>query len=166
MIVSELVGVVTVAILREELTSDLGSQGTSRFALNLSAEQTAAVARAVLADPSLRDSVELKLPESYVGSYGLPKDALTTRPATYFRNATCSKAAFLLADVEHDEEASLNEIARLGPAELLDRIDLWVSAVSGSLHLPDEQIRWWSRALTGLRDLRLVSLDRFAPSVL
>lgn len=166
MIVSELVGVVTAAILREELASDVGSQGTSRFALNLSAEQTAAVARAVLTDPSLRDSVELKLPESYVGSYGLPKDALTTRPATYFRNATCSKAAFLLADVEHDEEASLNEIARLGPAELLDRIDLWVGAVSGSLHLPDEQIRWWARALTGLRDLRMVSLDRFATYVL
>jgi S-DNA-T family DNA segregation ATPase FtsK/SpoIIIE len=167
MTVSELVGAVATAILREELTPDSnGPQGTSRFALNLNAEQTAAVAHAVLADPFLHNNVDLKLPESYVGNYGLPEEALTTRPATYFRNATCAKAAFLLADVEHDEEASLNEIARLGPAELLDRIDLWVRAVSGDLHIPDEHIRWWARALTGLRDLRLVSLDRFATYVL
>lgn len=167
MTVSELVGAVTTAILREDLGPDsAGPQGTSRFALNLNAEQTAAVAHAVLADPFLRDNVDIKLPESYVGAYGLPDEALTTRPATYFRNATCAKAAFLLADVEHDEEASLNEIARLGPAELLDRIELWIRAVSGDLHLPDEHIRWWTRALTGLRDLRLVSLDRFATYVL
>jgi S-DNA-T family DNA segregation ATPase FtsK/SpoIIIE len=164
---SELVGAVSAAILREELAPDaVGTQGTGRFALNFSAEQTAAVGNAVLADPFLRDRIELKLPASYVGNFGLPEDALTTLPATYFRNATCPKAAFLLADVERDEEASFNEVARLGPAELLDRLDLWVRTVSTDLHLADEQIRWWERALTGLRDLRLVSLDRFATYVL
>lgn len=168
MSVPELVGAVAAAILREELSPDPAgtTQGTSRFVLNFCAEQTAATAQAVLTDPFLSDKVEIKLPASYVGGYSLPDDALTTLPATYFRNATCPKAAFLLADVEHDEEASFNEIARLGPAELLDRLDLWVRITSAGLNLSDEQVRWWERALTGLRDLRLVSLDRFAIYVL
>jgi S-DNA-T family DNA segregation ATPase FtsK/SpoIIIE len=167
MIVSELVGAVTAAILREELTLDAtGTQGTSRFALNLNPEQTAAVALAVLADPVLKDKVELKLPASYLTEYGLPDEALTNYPATYFRNAACPKAAFLLADVEHDESASLNEIARLGPAELFDRVDVWIRTISADLHLSDEHLRWWERALIGLRELRLVSLDRFASFVL
>jgi len=166
--VPELVGVVTAAVLREELVPDAAepAHGTSRFALNFSADQTAAIAHAILADQFLRDRIEIKLPASYVSDYGLPDEALTTRPATYFRNAACPKAAFLLAEVEHDEEASFNEIARLGPAELLDRLDLWVHIVAKGLHVPDEQVRWWERALTGLRDLRLVSLDRFANYVL
>jgi DNA segregation ATPase FtsK/SpoIIIE, S-DNA-T family len=167
MIISELVGAVTADILREELTPDApGAQGTGRFALNLGPEQTAAVAFAVLADPALYDKIELKLPSTYLVGYGLPEAALTTFPATYFRNAACPKAAFLLADVEHDEGASFNEIARLGPAELFDRLDVWVRIVTKDLHLSDEQLRWWERALTGLRDLRLVSLDRFANYVL
>ncbi len=49
MIISQLVGVVAVAILREELAPDAGgAQGTGRFALNLNPEQTAAVAHAVM----------------------------------------------------------------------------------------------------------------------
>jgi S-DNA-T family DNA segregation ATPase FtsK/SpoIIIE len=167
MIVSQLVGAVTVAILREELMPDApGAQGTGRFALNLNPEQTAAVAHAVLSDPVLRDKIELKLPADYLDGYGLPDEALTSLPATYFRNAACSKAAFLLADVEHDESASFNEIARIGPAELFDRLDLWVRIVSSDLHLMDEQLRWWEKSLAGLRDLRLVSLDRFAIYIL
>jgi S-DNA-T family DNA segregation ATPase FtsK/SpoIIIE len=167
MIVSELVGAVAAAMLREDLTSDAAvAQGTGRFALNLSAEQTAAVAHAVLADAVIRDKIEVKLPADYVAAYGLPDEVLTTLPATYFRNAACSKAAFLLANVEHDEDASFNEIARLGPAELLDRLDIWVRVVAADLGLPDEQLRWWERSLAGLRDLRLVSLDRFVGYVL
>lgn len=163
MIVSELVGAITLAMLREELTQDIqGAQGIGRFSLNLNPQQTAAVAHAVIADPVLREKIELKLPADYLQGFGLPDDALTTYPATFFRNATCPKSAFLLADVEHDESASLNEIARIGPAELLDRLDLWVRIISADLNLTEEQLKWWERALAGLRDLRLVSLDRFA----
>lgn len=167
MIASELIGAVAAAILSEELAPDTGgSQGTGRYALNLGPEQTAAVAKAVLADAVLQERIELKLPADYLAGHGLPAEALTLLPATYFRNADCSKAAFLLASVEHDEEASFNEIARLGPSELLERLDLWVRIASAALTLPEEQLRWWEKALAGLRDLRLVSLDRFADYVL
>ena len=166
--VSELVGAIATAILREELSGDAdeASQGTSRFLLDFRADHTAAIARAVLADPYLHSKVEIKLPASHVGSHGLPNDVLTDYPATYFRNATCPKDAFLLAGGEHYEEASFNEIARLSPAELLDRIDLWIRTVSDGLHLSEDHCRWWERALTGVRDLRVVSLDQFATYVL
>jgi S-DNA-T family DNA segregation ATPase FtsK/SpoIIIE len=166
--VSELVGAICAAFLRDDIPEDTTSsaQGTSRFALNFSAEQTAAVARAVLNDQYLQERVEIQLPRSYVGNYGLPDEALTTKPATYLRNAECTKTALLLADVEHGEEASFHEIARLGPAEILDRLDLWIRIASAGLHLSAEHAKWWEKSLTGLRDLRLVSLDRFATYVL
>lgn len=166
--VSELVGAIATAMLREELSadSDDSAQGTSRFLLDFNADLTAAIARAVLANSYLHPRVEIKLPASHVGSHGLPDEVLTDRPATYFRNATCPKDAFLLAGGEHYEDASFHEIARLSPAELLDRIDLWIRIVSDGLHLTQDHCRWWERALTGLRDLRVVSLDQFATYVL
>lgn len=166
--VGELVGTVAAAILREELSGDAdeAAQGTSRFLLDFSADHTAAIARTVLADPYLDPRVEIKLHTSHVGDHGLPEDVLTPFPATYYRNATCPKDAFLLGGGEHTEEASFNEVARLSPPELLDRIGLWIRAVSEGLHLSDEHRRWWECALTGLRDLRMVSLDQFAIYVL
>ena len=166
--VSELVAATATAILREELSGDVDetTKGTSRFMLDFSAQHTAAIAQAVLADPYLCPKVEIKLPTSYVGCHGLPTEVLTTFPATYFRNAQCPKDAFLLAGGEHHEEASFNEIARLSPAELLERLDLWIHMVSHGLHLSKEHCRWWEKALTGLRDLRMVSLDQFAAYVL
>lgn len=166
--VGELVGAVAAGILREELSGDAdeAAQGTSRFLLDFSADHTAAIARTVLADPYLHPRVEIKLHASHVGDHGLPPEVLTPYPATYYRNATCPKDAFLLGGGEHTQEASFNEVARLSPSELLDRIDLWIRAVSEGLHLSDENRRWWEKALTGLRDLRMVSLDQFAKYVL
>lgn len=164
MMVADLVGAVVAAFLKDALAS--GGQGSGRFTLNLSAEQTAAVGHAVLADPALSAAVDLKLPESYVGGFGLPPEALTRLSATYFRSAACEKQIYLLVEVAHEEGASLNEVERIGPAELLDRVDLWLRVVSPGLSLTDEHMRWWEKALNGLRDLRVASLDRFANYVL
>ena len=143
--VGELVGTIATAILREELLGDAdeAAQGTSRFLLDFSPDHTAAIAQAVLADSYLDPKIEIKLPASHVGCHGLPIEVLTDYPATYFRNAACPKDAFLLAGGEHSEEASFNEIARLSPAELLDRIDLWIRTVSDGLHLSEDHCRWW-----------------------
>ena len=73
------------------------TQGTSRFLLDFNADHTAAIAQAVLADSYLDPMIEIKLPASHVGCHGLPNEVLTDYPATYFRNATCPKDAFLLA---------------------------------------------------------------------
>ncbi|WP_319244030.1 FtsK/SpoIIIE domain-containing protein [uncultured Propionivibrio sp.] len=165
--VASLVGAVAAAYLREELQTDTGAaQSTARYVLNLSAEQVAAVARAVLADPYLKERIDIKLPISLVSDQGLPDETLTTENATFYRNADCPKAAYLLAEHEHGEDASIREIAKLGPPELLERIDLWVREASTGLPIAQEQQRWWEKALTGLRDLRIVSIDRFAVYIL
>jgi len=165
--VASLVGAVAAAYLREELQADTGAvQSTARYVLNLSAEQVAAVARAVLADPFLKERIDIKLPISLVSGQGLPDETLTTESATFYRNADCPKAAYLLAEHEHGEDASIREIAKLGPPELLERIDLWVREASKGLPIAQEQQKWWEKALTGLRDLRIVSIDRFAVYIL
>jgi len=77
--VASLVGAVAAAYLREELQADTGAvQSTARYVLNLSAEQVAAVARAVLADPFLKERIDIKLPTSLVSGQGLPDETLTT----------------------------------------------------------------------------------------
>lgn len=165
--VATLIGSVASAYLREDLQADSNAvQATARYVLNLSAEQVAAVARAVLADPFLNDRIEIKLPISLVGSFGLPDEALTDEAATFYRNDDCPKSAYLLAEHEHGEDASIREMAKLGPPELFERIDLWVREASKGLPMAQEQQRWWEKALTGLRDLRIASIDRFANYIL
>jgi len=165
--VASLVGAVAAAYLREEFQSDTSAvQSTARYALNLGTEQIVAVAQAVLADPFLNDRIEIKLPASLVGSYGLPKETLTNENVTFYRNAACPKAAYLLAEDDPTEETSIKELQKLGPPELLERIELWVREASKGLALAQEQQKWWEKALIGLRDLRIVSLDRFASYIL
>ncbi|MCW7545179.1 FtsK/SpoIIIE domain-containing protein [Aurantimonas litoralis] len=162
---SELIGAVVVEFLKNALGQD-GSDGTGRFALNLTPDQSVAAARAVLADPYLAANIDLRLPVGTFGDFGLPDFVLTDQPATFFRNAECSKAAFLLAEVGYDEMASFNEIARVGSAELQEDLALWVRTASSGLIISDEALLWWEKCLTGLRDLRFRSLDRFAAYVL
>lgn len=91
---SELIGRVAALYLRDQLLPDTtptsgasgadddNSQGTARFLIDsLSADQTACVARAVLADAELAPLFDIKLPETYMVGQGLPPEILTTEPA-------------------------------------------------------------------------------------
>ena len=113
--------------------------------------------------PGLPSSVPLA---KLFAGFDLPASVLTDQPATYFRNAECAKSAFLLAEVGYDEMASFNEIARIGAAELQENLRLWVRIASLDVVVSDEGMNWWEKCLTGLRDLRFTSLDRFAAYVL
>ena len=91
---------------------------------------------------------------------------LTLERTTYFRNASCTKPALLLANTGDDEEQSLRELTPVGAPELQANTELWVRVASADLIITEEQRRWWVQALRGLQDLRLASLDRFADYVL
>ncbi len=141
--------------------------GTARFIVDcLTAAQTAAIARAVLADPDLSAQFDIKLPVGLVDGFGLPPEVLTTERATYFRNAPCPKPALLLANTGDDEEQSLRELTPMGAPDLRADTDLWVQVAGAGLVITDDERRWWERALRGLEDLHLASLDRFADYVL
>lgn len=138
----------------------------STTADGLSVAQTAAIASAVLADPVLNARVSVKLPASLFGESGLPREALTTLPATFYRDAACDKGAYLVTTLGGDEDQSLQDMSRLGVAELLERLPLWVAAVEADLGLDDASRVVFERALAGLSQLRATSLDRFAGYVL
>lgn len=166
-----LVGRVAAAFLHEVLADVETSGGTARILLDgLSVPQTLAVARAVLDDPHLSARIHVRLPESLFGDTGLPPEVLTLRNATYYRSANCDRSAYLITNAtppgEETEEMSLHELTPLGVAQLLERMSIWVREAGRGLALTEEASIWWERALSGLSQLSITSLDRFTSYVL
>jgi len=168
MSIADLIGrVVSHHLHRAAEESIAGSDGTARYIIDcLNAEQTSAIARSVLAQPSLAARVEMHLPAGFLADYPLPAEILTDKPATYYRNAPCTKPVLLLANTGDDEEQSLKELTRIGAAELQEQPALWVRAASDGLALSQEHMKWWEKALAGLFELRMFSLDRLGAYVL
>jgi S-DNA-T family DNA segregation ATPase FtsK/SpoIIIE len=161
----ELLGKVAAQYLRDHISQE-ESSGTARYLLDcLTAEQTAAIAKAILAEPSLLPLVEIKLPKNFVGEFGLPADILTTERTTYFRNAACLKSALLVANTGDDEEQSLKELVPVGAPQLLAHPDLWVEAAATGLPITEDHKTWWKQSLKGLIEARPVSLERFSDYV-
>lgn len=163
---TELIGAVAALYLRDK-TEGVAEEGTSRFIIDcLSADQTAAIARAILQDTTLAPRFEIKLPEHFVAGFGLPADVLTQERATYYRHAECARPALLIANTGDDEQQSLTDVMPVGVPQLLDHPELWVSVASAGLAISDEQRLWWEKALRGLHDQHFVALERFADYVL
>ncbi len=163
-----LVGRVAASYLHNQLEAaaeDAG--GTARFILDcLSPDETAAIARAILDDAVLTQQVEIKLPMHFLVTQGLPTSILTEHRATHFRNAACDKPVLLVANTGDDEQQSLKELVPIGAPQLQDRPDLWVQVAAEGLPLTAEHRKWWERALSAVRELRTLSLGRFAEYVL
>ncbi|TAM79688.1 MAG: hypothetical protein EPN47_17980 [Acidobacteria bacterium] len=163
-----LIGAIAARYLQDQLEA-IGedSSGTARFIIDcLTAEQTASVATAILQDAQLAPQIEIKLPASFMAGQGLPDSVLTDHRATHFRNATCEKPVLLVANTGDDEEQSLKELVPIGASQLQDRPDLWVRVAAEGLLLTSDHRKWWERALAGLCELRISSLDRLAGYVL
>lgn len=165
---SSLIGRVAARLLAAQIPDGSEeSSGTARFIIDcLTAEQTAAVARAILGETHLASQVEIRLPIGLVRGQDLPESILTTERATYFRNAPSEKPILLVANTGDDEEQSLKELVPIGAAQLQDRPDLWVAIAAEGLSLTPDHLKWWEKALTGIRELRLFSLERVADYVL
>ncbi len=162
----ELIGKVAACYLHDRLTED-DSIGVARYLLDcLTAEQTAAVAKAILADASFSKLVEIKLPIHFVGKQGLPSEVLTKKRTTYFRNAACSKPALLVANTGDDEEQSLKELVPIGAPQLQAHPKLWVNMAAEGLPITDQYGHWWAKALQGLLEARPFALDRLAEYIL
>jgi S-DNA-T family DNA segregation ATPase FtsK/SpoIIIE len=163
---NELIGKVTACYVRDRLSED-DNTGVARYLLDcLTAEQTAAIAKTILADGRLSQLIEIKLPLHFVGNHGLPAEVLTTERTTYFRNAACDKSVLLVANTGDDEEQSLKELVPIGAPQLQAHPELWVSLAAEGLPITDQHRNWWSRALQGLFEVRSFALDRFAEYLL
>lgn len=162
----DLIGRVAAHYLRQRLSED-DSEGVARYLLDcLTADQTVAVAKAILADVSLSTLVEIKLPVHFVGNHGLPPEVLTPERTTYFRNAACDKSALLVANTGDDEEQSLKELVPIGAPQLQTHPEVWVTLAAEGLPITDQHRLWWTKALQGLLEVRAFALDRFAGYIL
>jgi S-DNA-T family DNA segregation ATPase FtsK/SpoIIIE len=162
----ELIGKVAACYLRDRLSED-DSTGVARYLLDcLTADQTAAVAKTILADTMLSKLVDIKLPIHFVGNHGLPPAILTNERTTYFRNAACDKGALLVANIGDDEEQSLKELVPIGAQQLRTHPELWVALAAEGLPITDQHRHWWVKALEALLEVRPFALDRFADYVL
>ncbi|MDQ8203345.1 FtsK/SpoIIIE domain-containing protein [Pelagicoccus sp. SDUM812003] len=157
----EILGKVAASYLRDNF--DDSEEGTARFLLDcLTAEQTAAVAKAVLGNPELSPKVEIKLPKHFLENLGLPEEVLTKERTTYYRNAACSKPALLVANVGDDEQQSLKELVPIGQPQLQNHPETWVKVAAANSHLSEDHMIWWERSLKGLIEAKPVSLDQFS----
>ena len=162
----ELIGKVGAMYLRYRLTDD-DATGVARYLLDcLTADQTTAVAKAVLADSNLSSLVEIKLPIHFVGGHGLPLEVLTEERTTYVRNAACNKSALLVANTGDDEEQGLKELVPIGAPQLQANPDIWVLIAAEGLPISSQHKEWWVKALRGLLEDRPLALDRFAEYIL
>ena len=164
--VSQLIADVTTAFLHDAVpgASWTPAEGTSRFLLDgLGPQHVAAIARTILADPTLYPKLDVRLPRRL--GLELPDELLTDKPATYWRTAASPRPALLFATSSDDEKQSLAEVARIGAAELLAHPQLWVKIASSGLDLTQEQQIWWEKALNGLQSIRTFSLEQHAAYV-
>ena len=167
MTIGELIGQVGARYLEMRLNETDDSDDTARYLIDrLSEEQTVFIVKAILENAMLAERVDIKLPRYLMKNYELPNAILVKERATFYRNAPCSKAALLLITTGDDEGQSLNHLTRIGVAQLTDVPELWVDVASINMDLSEDHRKWWEKALKGLFELSICSLEQAAQYIL
>jgi S-DNA-T family DNA segregation ATPase FtsK/SpoIIIE len=175
MLTDRIIGRVGADILAKRI-SNSGQPGDSAalFRLDkLSANQIAAVARAILANSDLFARLDLMIPEALVYGQGLPPDILISHNAGYVRNhARTAKAAILTANGnEHNLADTLGHVMAIGAKEMRADPEPWVEAAlhaGGLSPVPDDRLVFQA-ALGGLlasSELSLVQLGEFCSEII
>lgn len=149
------------------------SDSVALFRLDkLSANQIAAVVRAILANPDLLARVDLMIPAALVVAQGLPAEALISHNAGYVRNnVATAKASILTANGnEHNLADTLGHVMAIGAKEMRRDPELWVEASlhAGGLSPVPDDCAVFCAALGGLlasSDLSLAQLGEFCCDV-
>ncbi|OXS16056.1 cell division protein FtsK [Zobellella denitrificans] len=174
MLTDRIIGRVGADILAQRISNpgQLGDMAALFRLDKLSANQIAAVARAILANPDLRTQVDLMIPEALVEGQGLPPEILIPHNAGYVRNnAKTTKAAILTANGnEHNLADTLGHVMAIGAKEMRADPESWVEATlrAGSIApVPDDRAVFQA-ALGGLlasSELSLVQLGEFCAAI-
>ena len=167
MTIGELIGQVGARYLGMRLDEADDSDDTARYLIDrLSEEQIAFIVKAILEDAMLAEKVDIKLPRHLMQDYELPNSILVEERTTYYRNAPCSKAALLLVTTGDDEVQSLHHLTRIGIAQLTDVPKLWVDVASINMDLSKNHRKWWEKALKGLFESNICSLEQATQYIL
>ncbi len=173
MLADKIVGRVGADILRRRIGVVSASDGAAAlFRLDrLNASQIASVVREVLADPDLREQIEVKIPEVLVAGLGLPPEVLTDENAGAVRNIGTDKAALLTANGnEPNISDTLGYVTALGAQEFRAHEDAWAEATVRTTALPlaPEDRRVFQAALKGLlavADMSLFQLGDYCAQI-
>lgn len=161
-----LIGAMAVRVVRNALDFGQGEPGLVRFVITgLSRDEIAAIAIAVQSDASIRDRLEIALPEYGFANYpGINETSLTNRSATELRHAECSREGRLIALLDDSQGQSLAQVDHLDASALLNRDNAteWISAVLGNLTVPEEYQIEMSAALDALVQIDRVSMRQVA----
>lgn len=159
----DLIGQVTTQLLKESINLEESDGSIARFLLDkLTGEQVTNICQKILSDPDLSSCIKIKIPRILVEGYHLPDDILTDEKTVHLRHSHCDRPCLLLANTNDDQEQSLKDITSLGAGSLKEKIELWVDVASNGLDLPNEQLKYWQKALKGLQRANDCSLDQFA----
>ncbi len=162
----DLIGQVATKFLRESLNTE-DSDGVARFILDrLTGEQVTNICQSILATPDLSPHIKIQIPRTLVAGYNLPEAILTDEKTVHLRHAPCDRPCLLLANTNDDQGQSLKDISALGAGLLKEQIEIWVDVASEGLDLPDEQLKYWNKALKGLLAASECSLEQFANYVM
>ncbi|MBK8223039.1 MAG: DNA translocase FtsK [Candidatus Obscuribacter sp.] len=162
----ELIAKVAADSIRDFVARDASDDGIARFLLDrLTGAQVAAICRVILADSSLGDACEVKIPRALVDGESLPESIVTDEKTTHFRHAECSKPILILANTNDDQSESLSSIVRIGATEIRSQSQLWVDIASADLGLTPEIQKHWGKALVACQRALEPSLDSFAEYV-
>ncbi len=158
MTADKIVGRVGAEILRRRIGAAQQGEGAvaaaALFRLDrLNASQIASVVREILADPYLREQIDVQIPEVLVVGHGLPPEALTSHNAGAVRNVGTNKAALLTANGnEPNISDTLGHVTALGSQEFRAHEDAWADATvrTTALALTPDDRRVFQAALSGL----------------
>ncbi|MGK7882300.1 MAG: hypothetical protein AB4060_19695, partial [Crocosphaera sp.] len=163
----DLIGQVATRFLREHLNREHlnmeESDGVARFLLDcLTPKQVANICQSILATPDVSSLIKIQIPRTLAEGYDLPETILTDEKTVHLRHAPCDHPCLLLANTDDDQGQSLKDITGLGAGELKEKIEFWVDVASEGLDLPDEQLKYWNKALKGLLAASECSLEQIA----
>jgi DNA segregation ATPase FtsK/SpoIIIE, S-DNA-T family len=159
----ELIGQVGADFLKRSIKNDDSSEGTARFLLDrLTDRQVAAICKAILQDSELSPLVKIQVPRDLVGSFDLPTEILTDERTVHLRHSDCDRPALLLANISDDQAQSLNDMTSVSAQELKGQIECWIRLATKDLPVPEEQVKYWIKALNGLQKVEVKSLENFA----
>lgn len=172
----KIVGRVGADILRSRIeTAQAGendNQSTAIFRLDrLNASQIASVVCEIIADPELREKVDVRIPAVLVEGHALPPEVLTDQNAGAVRNIGSDKIALLTANGnEPNISDTLGHVTALGAKEFRAYESEWAEATmrTTALALTPDDRRVFEAALKGLfavDDLSLFQMGEFCSQV-
>jgi len=150
----ELMGTVAAGVVRQVLDDGAKDSDFARFVIvSLSIDEVMAIVDAVLADPSLSERVDVKLPAyGFKDVPGVSEELLTTDATTVLRHKKCDRDGRLMVLLDESQRQSVQQVEKLDSDVLLSEALAgdWIDAAGAASLLDVELRQQWRAALVAV----------------